>query len=55
MKIRTLVLGFAVCLNLILLSLAFPVNQSSALPSIQGPQLMADGIPLPPPVPPKKA
>jgi hypothetical protein len=52
MTTRRAILGLAVALNLILLSLALPVNHGSALPSQASPQLVADGIPLPPPVPP---
>lgn len=51
MTIRRTILGFAVALNLILLSLAVPVNHSATSPQAI-PQLVADGIPLPPPVPP---
>ena len=52
MTIRRAILGFAVALNLILLSLAFPVNHGASSPSQAAPQLVADGIPMPPPVPP---
>ena len=56
MKIRRVVLGLAVALNLILLSLALPVNHRNSCPVQVSPQLVADGIPLPPvPPPPKKA
>ena len=48
MTIRRAILGFAVALNLILLSLAFPVNHGTSLPSQIVPQLVADGIPIPP-------
>ena len=49
MTIRRAILGFAVALNLILLSLAFPVNHGTSSPSQIVPQLVADGIPIPPP------
>ena len=56
MTTRRAILGLAVALNVILLSLAVPVNHSSAAPADAKPQLVADGIPLPPvPPPPKKA
>jgi len=51
MKIRRVILGFAVSLNLMLLSLVLPVNHRTAQPSVDRPQLVADGIPLPPPPP----
>jgi len=54
MKIRCVVLGLAVSLNITLLSLALPVNHRTASPSIEKPRMVADGIPLPPPPPPKK-
>ena len=54
MTIRRAILGFAVALNLILLSLEFPVNHGASSPSQVAPQLVADGIPMPPPVPPPK-
>ena len=51
MTIRRAILGLAAALNLILLSLALPVNHGAL--SLHGsPRLVADGIPLPPPVPP---
>jgi hypothetical protein len=51
MKTRLVILGLAVFLNAMLLSLALPVNHWTAWPSIAKPQRVADGIPLPPPPP----
>ena len=51
MKLRRVILGLAVSLNVMLLSLALPVNHRTASPSMEKPQLVADGIPLPPPPP----
>ena len=51
MTIRRAILGLAVALDLILLSLALPVNHA-AKPAPASPQVVADGIPMPPPVPP---
>ena len=52
MKIRHVILGFTIALNLMLVSLALPVNHSASSPAHGSPQLVADGIPLPPPPPP---
>jgi len=49
MKTRLLTLGVVLSVNLILLSLAGPVNHSSLRRTQQGVVLMADGVPLPPP------
>jgi hypothetical protein len=52
MKIRHVILGFAVALNLMLVSLALPVHLSASSPAHGSLQLVPDGIPLPPPPPP---
>jgi hypothetical protein len=53
MKKEYLIVAFTLSVSLILLSVAVPVNHSSTLPSWRNGTMQADGIPLPPPKPPK--
>ncbi|MGC2355899.1 MAG: hypothetical protein WA491_07540 [Candidatus Acidiferrum sp.] len=53
MKKSLLVLVAALSVSLILLSIAVPVNKSSALPTWNNGTIQADGVPLPPPTIPK--
>jgi hypothetical protein len=52
MKIRLITLVAALSVSLILLSLVVPVNHPSQLPTQKGVGVVADGVPLPPPIPP---
>lgn len=52
MKTRLISLVVALSVSVILLSLGVPVNYSSQLPTRKAVGVVADGVPLPPPIPP---
>ena len=52
MKIRLITLVAALSVSLILLSLVVPVNHPSQFPTQKGVGVVADGVPLSPPIPP---